>query len=213
MGINVYCIYGAGGHAKDLLGQLSLDPSAKVMALVDDFAPGREISGVPVVTLDTATSCYPDVMWLVAIGASAHRRRVSELLIERGLKIGHFVSPRAFVAKDVAISKGVQIFAGCCISSHARIESGVIINFNCTVSHDTAIGSYATISPGCSIAGRVVIKSGAFIGVGATITNGTPESPIIIGRDATIGAGAVVIRNVKDEEVAVGVPARPIKRT
>jgi sugar O-acyltransferase (sialic acid O-acetyltransferase NeuD family) len=208
----VYCIYGAGGHAKDLIGQLSLDPSTEVLALVDDFAPGREISGIPVVTLDAAASCYPDAQWLVAIGASAHRKRVSELLSEHGLKQGNFISPRAFVARDVAISEGVQIFAGCCISSHVRIESGVIINFNCTVSHDTLIESYATISPGCSIAGRVVIKSGAFVGVGATITNGTPESPITIGRHATIGAGAVVIRDVNDEDVAVGVPAKPLNR-
>lgn len=208
----MYCIYGAGGHAKDLLGQLSQDPAAKVFALVDDFAPGREISGIPVVTLDSAASSYPDAEWLVALGASADRRRISQLLDERGLKLGHFVSPRAFVANDVTISEGVQIFAGCCISSCVQIARGTIINFNCTVSHDTSIGEYATISPGCSIAGRVVIKQSAFVGVGVTVTNGTSDMPITIGRSATVGAGAVVIHDVMDEAVVVGVPARPIMR-
>jgi sugar O-acyltransferase (sialic acid O-acetyltransferase NeuD family) len=209
----MYCIYGAGGHATDIVAQLSSDAPESVLALVDDFAPDREVAGISVVTFETAVSRHPHAEWLVAIGTSADRRRVSQILADRGLREGRLISPRAFVAKDAVIAPGAQIFAGCCISSNVRLDRGVIVNFNSTLSHDISVGDHATISPGCSIAGRVEIGAGAFVGVGATIINGTPGSRLLIGAQATVGAGAVVIRNVDDGDVVAGVPARSISRT
>ena len=53
----------------------------------------------------------------------------------------------------------------------------------------------------------IVIKDGAWIGAGATILPG-----VTIGRSAIIGAASVVTHDVGDYEVAVGSPARIIKK-
>ena len=53
------------------------------------------------------------------------------------------------------------------------------------------------------IAGRVKIEDYASIGANSTIL---PD--IIIGRGAIVGAGAVVTKNVKSNEVVAGNPAR-----
>jgi acetyltransferase-like isoleucine patch superfamily enzyme len=55
------------------------------------------------------------------------------------------------------------------------------------------------------IRGRVVINDDAWIGTGAIIL---PN--VTIGRGAIVGAGAVVTRDVADEAVVVGVPAKPM---
>ncbi len=55
--------------------------------------------------------------------------------------------------------------------------------------------------------GRVHIKRNAYIGAGAIILPG-----VTIGEYAIVGAGAVVTRDVPPRSVAVGVPARVIKR-
>lgn len=55
--------------------------------------------------------------------------------------------------------------------------------------------------------GHIVIEDGAWIGVSCTII-----FPVRIGRNAIVGAGSVVTRDVPDDTVAVGVPARVIKR-
>jgi acetyltransferase-like isoleucine patch superfamily enzyme len=52
---------------------------------------------------------------------------------------------------------------------------------------------------------RTVVRRGASIGTGATILSG-----IEIGERATIGAGAVVTRNVPAGSTFVGNPARAV---
>lgn len=51
------------------------------------------------------------------------------------------------------------------------------------------------------------IKKGAWIGAGASILPG-----VTIGKYAIVGAGAIVTKDVGDYEVAVGVPAKIVKK-
>jgi acetyltransferase-like isoleucine patch superfamily enzyme len=55
------------------------------------------------------------------------------------------------------------------------------------------------------VRGRIEIKDDAWIGTGVVIL---PN--VTIGRAAIVGAGAVVTRDVPDEAVVAGVPAKPL---
>ena len=54
--------------------------------------------------------------------------------------------------------------------------------------------------------GEIIIEDGAWIGVGVTII-----FPVRIGKNAIVGAGAVVTEDVPPSAVAVGVPAKVVK--
>ncbi|WP_460241845.1 acyltransferase [Aurantivibrio infirmus] len=54
---------------------------------------------------------------------------------------------------------------------------------------------------------NVVIESGAWLGANVTVLPG-----VTIGRNSVIGAGSVVTNSIPDYSVAVGVPAKVIKK-
>lgn len=70
--------------------------------------------------------------------------------------------------------------------------------------HERNVGAGVHIMPGATLAGLVEIGDGVSVGSHATIL---PR--LQIAADATIGAGAVVMRAVPRGAVMVGVPARP----
>jgi len=84
------------------------------------------------------------------------------------------------------------------------IGEGVVLGKNVTIYHNVTFGALARVPPLANsrypkIEDEVVVYTGAKI-----------IGPIVIGKGATIGANAVIIKNVPPMCVAVGVPARII---
>lgn len=124
-----------------------------------------------------------------------------------GTRIGTFVE----------VQKGVTIGKKCKISSHTFICEGVDIEDQVFVGHGVMFTN--TVMPrSVNETGdlqteadwqlvRTRIEQGASIGSGSVILCG-----ITIGRNALIGAGAVVTKNVPAGEVWVGNPARALRK-
>jgi acetyltransferase-like isoleucine patch superfamily enzyme len=70
------------------------------------------------------------------------------------------------------------------------------------------IGDFVTFAPGVHCNGNVLIEDHAYIGAGAILRQGKPGEPLVIGRGAVVGMGAVVTRNVAPGTTVVGNPAR-----
>jgi maltose O-acetyltransferase len=101
----------------------------------------------------------------------------------------------------------------------------VFINSNCVILDGTEvrIGDYSLLGPGVHIyvadhsldpnrrldvfTKPIIIGKRVWIGGNVTITSG-----VTIGDGVTIGAGSVVTKDIEPYSVAVGVPARVIKK-
>jgi UDP-3-O-[3-hydroxymyristoyl] glucosamine N-acyltransferase len=68
------------------------------------------------------------------------------------------------------------------------------------------IEDYAHISPNAALGGTVRVGALTHIGIGATVKNNTD-----ICGGCVIGAGAVVVKNIKEPGTYVGIPVRKIK--
>jgi UDP-2-acetamido-3-amino-2,3-dideoxy-glucuronate N-acetyltransferase len=106
----------------------------------------------------------------------------------------------------VYIEEGVVVGDDCKIKPHVYIPSGVIIEDrvflgpNVTFTNDKypqAMGDWKLL--------KTVVASGASIGAQSVILPG-----VRIGKNATVGAGSVVTRDVLDGETVCGNPARPL---
>ena len=78
------------------------------------------------------------------------------------------------------------------------------------MAHDCEFGDFVTFAPGVMCNGNVRIEDHVYIGTGAVLKQGRPGEPLVIGRGAVVGMGAVVTRSVAAGTTVVGNPARPL---
>jgi acetyltransferase-like isoleucine patch superfamily enzyme/dTDP-4-dehydrorhamnose 3,5-epimerase-like enzyme len=112
------------------------------------------------------------------------------------------VCDHTFIENDVVIGDRVTIKCGVQIWDGVHIEDDVFIGPNATFTNDPLPRSkhYLDQYP------KTWVRHGASIGANATILAG-----VTIGRQAMVGAGAVVTRSVPPHAVVVGNPARIIR--
>jgi len=88
-----------------------------------------------------------------------------------------------------------------------QIGAHVLVNVGANLSHDVVVGDFVTIGPRCAVAGGTSIGPESFLGIGATVLG-----CLRIGTGAYIAAGAVVVDDVPDGALVMGVPARVVPR-
>ncbi len=135
--------------------------------------------------------------------------KLSRFINLYGCEIGDNTKIGAFVE----VQKNAKVGRNCKISSHTFVCEGVVIEDNVFVGHNVTFinDSYprATTADGQLqtekdwVVEKTLVKKGASIGSGVTVL-----SRVIIGENAIVGAGSVVTRNVPDNSIVAGVPAR-----
>ncbi|WP_421932532.1 acetyltransferase [Phenylobacterium sp.] len=140
----------------------------------------------------------------VAIG-DGRRKALSEAVLARGGTVATVIHPAATVSASATIGAGTVVSAGVVVQMDAQVGRYCSLNTACTVDHDNVLADGVNIAPGAHLAGGVQVGEGAFIGIGATI-----KGWLRIGARATVGAGAVVLKEVPDGVTVVGNPARPM---
>ncbi len=115
----------------------------------------------------------------------------------------------------VEIQKDVMVGNRCKISSHSFLCEGVILEDEVFIGHGVMFtndlypratnedGSLKTDDDWYTV--KTLVKRSASIGSNATILPG-----VTIGEKAVVGAGAVVTRDVPDNAIVAGVPAREV---
>lgn len=204
-------ILGAGGHARVLMDVLQCQGQVELVGILDPDAGrwGTELLGVRILGGDDrlpellASGTTHFAIGVAGVGPSPVRARLFEMARQQGLKPLTAIHPSAVVSAHADLSAGAQIFPGAVVNAGARIGENAIVNSGAIVEHDCAVGPSAHVACGACLAGGVVVGPGAFVGAGATVIQG-----IRIGANALVAAGAVAIRDVPENALVAGVPAR-----
>jgi len=209
---------GAGGHAKILVELLQQTGEYELVGFTDAQRErwGTKFKGHPVLGADeTLAELLAKGVRAAFIGVGAVtsdgtrlRARLFRQAVDLGFEMPILIHPRSVVSSSATIGAGSVVMAGAVVSADVRVGENVVIYSGTLIEHDSVIEDHVHMSPGVHIAGGVHIKEGSFIGIGATIIQG-----VHVGRWTTIGAGAVVLKDLPDNIVAVGVPARPVRQT
>jgi acetyltransferase EpsM len=205
-------LIGGGEHATVVLDAANTGDEWLVVGFVDPEArPELEAQGPAWLGDDDAAA--PGLRGrhcMLAVGAIADAQRriaLAQRYDAESVVWASVVHPRATVARDVAIGPGTAILAGSVINPGAHIGAHCIVHTGAIIEHDVYLDAFVQIGPGAVVGGGTTIGRGAYVGLGARL-----RDHVRIGPGAVIGMGAVVVGDIADEVVVVGVPARPIRR-
>ena len=212
--MNSVVIVGAGGFGREVLEIFKdhnrVSKTWNILGFIDENKElhGKMVNGYPVLGgLDWLRKHNSnDLGCVCAIGACETRKRVVEKLEEVGINFCNAIHPSVIMSEFVELGQDVIICAGSILTVNISIGNHVHIDTNCTVAHDAVIGDYCRLNPGVRINGENHLGEGVYVGTGGTFIQ-----KVSVGNWATIGAGAVVIDDIPERVVAVGVPAKVVK--
>jgi sugar O-acyltransferase (sialic acid O-acetyltransferase NeuD family) len=150
-----------------------------------------------------------DYNFLVTMGGGHGKSRIEiqDLIKSFGANPIISIHPSAYVSLNARIGEGSQIFAHAAICVESFIGKACIINTSASIDHECILGDGVTIGPGVRMAGLVQVGNYTDIYTGAIIF---PR--ITIGTNVTIGAGSVVTKNIPDNVMVYGNPAKIISK-
>lgn len=183
------------------------------LVFIDDQPPAAEVNGHRVLTYGQWLA-EPASMRSVTIAIADSRVRENVALRCRSDGVG-FIDVRAsnvFTMDEVQVDVGSILSPFVTLTSNVRIGCHFHANIYSYVAHDCVIGDYVTFAPSVHCNGNVVIEDYAYIGTGAILKQGRSGQPLVIGKGAVVGMGAVVTKNVEAGTTVVGNPARPLVR-
>ncbi len=205
-------IIGAGQNGGQVFNILKLDKSVNVVAFLDDNREkhgtekyGRPIAGA-LADIEEIAQRLGITAAIPAVGNNRFRASIAKRLRQANLEILRAIHPYTFIEETATIAEGAIIEMGVLIHPEARIGRSAFIGGSSVIAHDCTIEDFVLIGGGVVFGGNVTIGAFSTIGVGTIL-----QPQVRVGRNVTTGIGAVVVKDLPDNAVAVGVPAKIIR--
>jgi sugar O-acyltransferase (sialic acid O-acetyltransferase NeuD family) len=187
-----------------------LEHDSELVFVVEDLydIPQKYVNGHRVLKMtDFLSMSASERRFNIAIGNSAARERIANGIPSEVAKPFPIIASNHMSLSENSVGEGAIFCSFSHVTSNAKIGRFFHANIYSYIAHDCVIGDFVTFAPGVMCNGRVVIEDHAYIGTGAIIKDGT-DKPIVIGRGAVIGMGAVVTKSVAPGTTVVGNPAK-----
>lgn len=159
----------------------------------------------PIISSVEAYEPSENDVFICALGDPKWIKHYTEIIESKGGKFISLISPGASIGSNTKIGDGCIIPGWTVISCDIEIGNHVYIGVFCDFGHDVKIGNCCHIG------------AYSFLGGGVEMGNNVTCHPRVnilphkkIGDNAVLGAGSIVIRNVKSGDTVFGVPAKKI---
>lgn len=212
----IYAIYGASGCGRGIMplareNLQKLGITAERLVFIDDKPQSSLVNGHRAMRYQDFLAIAASERYVaLAIANSTVRERLASLCAADGVLPWTVAAGNVVVMDDVQLGEGGILSPFVTLTSNIRVGRYFQANLYSYVEHDCVIGDFVTFAPGVKCNGNITIEDHAYIGAGAMIKQGKPGHPLVIGKGAVIGMGAVVTKSVAAGVTVVGNPAKPL---
>ena len=207
-------IIGAGGFGREVAWLIEdinkVNKQWNLLGFIDENIKnhGKVVNGYKVLGGFEFLENKNDIYYVCAIGKSSIRKRVVEDKCDNlKIKAATLIHPSVIMSNNFnTIGEGSIVCAANVLTVNISIGKHSIINLDCTIGHDVKMGNFSTIYPSSNISGECIIGECTEVGTGTQVIQGKK-----IGDNCILGAGSVVINDINENCVVVGIPAKVIK--
>lgn len=190
--------------------ELCIETGLEILGIIDNSLTDQFL-GYPILGTDSDAVDlfyrYSSVPIVLVPDPPLVRSKLFHYYNEIGFQFKTVISPSAKISKTAEIGRGCLIQHGVNVSSSVILGDFVKLNTFANIMHDCNLESFTTVAPNAVLLGSVTISDSSFIGANATVLPGKR-----IGSRATVGAAAVVTKDVEENTTVAGNPARVMRK-
>lgn len=209
-------VIGAGGFAREAAETVraihAQDGSVALLGFLDDDPTlrGRVVAGSPVLGPVEDVADHPGAAVVIAVGRPDSYTARRDIATRLGLPADRYatlVHPSSSVGSSCTVGPGTVVLAQVAMTADVTVGAHVAIMPQVVLPHDVRVGDYATLASGVRLGGGVHVGAGAYVASGVCVREGCR-----VGSWSMVGMGSTVTRDVPDERLWFGTPARDVRR-
>jgi sugar O-acyltransferase (sialic acid O-acetyltransferase NeuD family) len=206
-------IFGGGHQSSYSIEIAELLNEFNIVGIIDSVnSVGAEIYGYKVIgrqeDISSLIKNYNIEVGFIAIGDNWSRKKVYDFIIEiqPDFYFTSLVHPTAIIGKNVIIGNGTLIMAGVTVNINTKIEKFAFLATCAQIDHDCYLGEFSSVSAGSIFGGCISLMKYSAVTLGVTVLD-----RICIGENTVIGAGSLVTKDLPENVLAFGTPAKIIR--
>lgn len=212
MGKHKLYIIGARGFGREVYNLFlecnSLHSSIECIGFLDDKKDALiGYSGYPPIVSSVEDFEPKDTdVFVCALGDVRYKKKYAEMIISKGGRFISLIHPSVQIGLNTNIGDGCIIRTACSISCDITIGRFVTIMGYSVLGHDCGVKDWSHLGAYSFLGGFSQVGESVTLHPGVRLL---PHKKV--GNNSTVGAGSVVIRNVKEGTSVFGVPAKKIE--
>jgi sugar O-acyltransferase (sialic acid O-acetyltransferase NeuD family) len=200
-------IFGAGGHAVSV-ANVAISAGYKIAYFIDANKKADYLLGIKIIRDISELVNKKDYEYCIAIGDNALRERIYKELMSVNIDINFpsLIHKSAVISIFSTIGNGTVVMPNAIVGPNSTVGKFCIINTQSSIDHDCNMLDFSSIAPNAVTGGTVTIGYRSAISIGAVVKQG-----LKIGNDSVLGASSYLNKNLVNNKVAYGIPAKEVR--
>ena len=207
-------LFGTGSFAELAHHYFDEDSEYEVVAFTanKEYIESDTFHDLPLVPFEEVDKLYPPSEHEMHIAVAYNKLNAARYAAyneakTKGYKLANYIYSKIKTWKNNVFGDNIFIFEDNTIQPYVEFGSNIVLWSGNHIGHHSTIGSHTFLTSHVVISGFVKVGEFCFFGVNATV-----RDSIEIADKTVVGAGTLILKSTKEEELYIGARTNPVEK-